>query len=94
LGTRGDSITRDDLAIERWPAHRAEVNGDGVDELVIVSRGSGMEIVELVRRTIAARPAARPAARSVEPCPEAFGERNLDDAVVVEPMRERAQPRR
>jgi hypothetical protein len=90
LGTRGDSITRDDLAIERWPAHRAEVNGDGVDELVIVSRGSGMEIVELVRRTIAARPAARP----VEPCPEAFGERSLDDAVVVEPMRERAQPRR
>jgi hypothetical protein len=86
LCTRGDSITRADLAKERWPAGRAEVSGDGVDELVIASRGPGLEIVELARRAIAARSAAR----RVEPCDE----RSLDDAVVVEPVRERAQPRR
>lgn len=84
--TRGDSITRADLAIERWLAGRAEGSGDGVDELVLASRGPGLEIVELVRRAIAARPAAHRA----EPC----AERNLDDAVVVESARRRAQPRR
>jgi len=86
LCTTGDSITRADLAIERWPAGRAEGSGDGVDEFVIASRGPGVEIVELARRAIAARSAVRRA----EPCDE----RSLDDAVVVEPLRERAQPRR
>jgi hypothetical protein len=53
---------------------------DDADELVIVSHGSGAEIVELVRRPIAALPAARWAALRVE----GAGERELDDAVAVE----------
>ena len=56
--TRGDIITRADLAGERWLVRRAEDHGDAVDELVIVSCGSGTQI-ELVRRPIAAPPAAR-----------------------------------
>jgi hypothetical protein len=91
LCTRGDIITRADFAVERWPARRAEANCDGVDELVTVWCGSDTELVELVRRPIAAYPAARGAELGIE----SFGGR-LDDAVVIEPMveRTRAQPRR
>lgn len=86
VGTRGDIITRADLAVERRPACRAEASCDAADELVLVSRGSGAQIVELVR-PIAARPAARRA-------PSGTG--GLDDAVAIEPALDlsRAQPRR
>jgi hypothetical protein len=96
LCTRGDIITRADLAVERWPAWRAEASCDAADELVLVSRGSGAQIVELVR-PIAARPVARRALGG-----EPSG--GLDDAVAIEHTiehtvehavgRARAQPRR
>ncbi len=94
MGTRGDIITRADLAVERWPASRAEASCDAADELVLVSRGSGAQIVELVR-PIAALPAVRRA-----PGGEPSSGGGLDDAVAVERAiehaveRERAQPRR
>jgi hypothetical protein len=88
LCTRGDIITRADLAVERWPAWRAEASCDAADELVLVSRGSGAQIVELVR-PIAARPVARRA-----PGGEPSGGAGLDDAVAIEHAVERAQPRR
>jgi hypothetical protein len=87
LGTRGDIITRADLAGERWPVRRAEDRCDAVDELVIVSCGSGAQIVELVR-PIAAVPAAWRAAL----CGEPSGGRDLDDAVAIEHMAERRRP--
>jgi hypothetical protein len=80
LCTRGDIITRADLAEEHPPASRAEANRDAVDELVVVSSGRDAEIVELVRRPIAALPEARWAALRAE-WP---GERSLDDAVAIE----------
>ncbi|HEX8112375.1 MAG TPA: hypothetical protein VF516_31815 [Kofleriaceae bacterium] len=52
-----------------------------MDELVTVSRGSGTEIIELVRRLIVAPPAA---ARWAEPRVESFEGRGMDDAVVIE----------
>ena len=78
--TRGDIITRADLAGGCWPASRVEASRDDADELVLVSHGSGGQIVELVRRPIAAPPAARWAALRVEEA----GERELDDAVAIE----------
>jgi len=74
--------------MERWPAWRAEASCDAADELVLVSRGSGAQIVELVR-PIAALPAARRA-----PHGEPSGGGDLDDAVAIEHAVERAQPRR
>jgi hypothetical protein len=95
LCTRGDIITRADLAGEHEPASRAEASRDAVDELVVVSSGRDAEIVEL-RHPIAALPAARRAAL----CVEWSGERSLDDAVEIETAIDRAidrkpaQPRR
>ena len=60
-----------------------------MDELVVVARGGGAEIVELVRCPIAAPPAARRAL-----CIEWSGERSLDDAVAIEPAIERKPAQR
>ena len=67
---------------------RAEDHGDAVDELVIVSCGSGAQIVELVRRPIAAPPATR---RAV-PCGGLSRGYDLDDAVAIEHTAERRRP--
>lgn len=83
--TRGDIITRADLAGQDGPACRAEASRDAEDDLVVVSCGCGAEIVEL-RCPIAALPAARRAA----PCAEGAGERALDDAAAIEHAIERA----
>lgn len=91
--TRGDIITRADLAGEHGPASRAEASCDAVDEdvvdeivvdeIVVVSSGCEAELVELVRRPIAAPPDRRAL------CVEWSGERSLDDAVAIEPAVER-----
>lgn len=81
-------MTRADLAEERWLVRRAEDHGDAVDEIVIVSCGSGVQVVELVRRPVAAPPAARGA----EPYGELSGGYDLDDAVAIEHTAERRRP--